>query len=84
MLEKTDERGITGVVRGLLDRRLFRTHAHHDLRILAIGRGMREWLIRHGGRPEHIYPLASLLSGYKSNNLNWLRSVSRSDASICA
>jgi len=61
MLEKTDERGITGVVRGLLYRRLFRTHAHHDLRILAIGKGTREWLIRHGGPPERIYPFAYFL-----------------------
>ena len=31
-----------------------------------------------------IYDVAPLLSGYKSNNLNWLRSASCSDASISA
>ena len=33
---------------------------------------------------DQVIELMPLLSGYKSNNFNWLRSVSCSDASISA
>jgi hypothetical protein len=45
--------------------------------------GPRFSLFRHTGDTGQI-ELTSLLSGYKSNNFNWLRSVSCSDASISA
>jgi len=68
ILEKIDERGAKGWLRGFLYRRMVRKRSMRDIRYLAIGKGMRGWLIRQGCSADRVYPFAYYLSGIPAGN----------------
>lgn len=62
ILEKIDERGVLAWLRSGVYRWMLRRTDARALRLLAIGKGMREWLIRRGASPEQTYEFAYFLA----------------------
>ncbi len=62
MLEKVDERGLKAWLRGFVYARMLRRMASRNVRLLAIGMGMRQWLLRHGACPQRTHDFAYFLA----------------------